>query len=130
MNLPADSIKNILAVAAGGAIGSVIRYAFVLAMPPALTKAIWTLTLINLLGSFAIGLAAGYFVHKPNAVAELFLITGLLGGFTTFSAFSHQNLQLIKDQQLVLALTNIGIQVFAGLLLAALGLSLSQKVFA
>lgn len=130
MNLPADSIKNVLAVAAGGAIGSVIRYALVLVLPPAFTKAIWTLTLINLSGSFAIGLAAGYFIHKPNAVAELFLITGLLGGFTTFSAFSYQNLQLIKEQQLVMALTNMGIQVFAGIILAAIGLSLSQKVFA
>ena len=69
-----------LAVAAGGAIGSCARYGVSLLLPYP-----WATLLVNVLGSAAIGALAGQGV---SGTARLFLVTGVLGGFTTFSAFS------------------------------------------
>jgi CrcB protein len=76
----------ILLVAAGGALGSVLRYLVSLAALGWLGAGFpWGTLAVNLLGSAAIGLLAGLGIGGP---ARLFLVTGLLGGFTTFSAFS------------------------------------------
>lgn len=57
--------------------------------------------LVNVLGSFLIGLLAGYFVHRtgiPQGM-RLFLVTGILGGFTTFSTFSLDAMLLLHRQE-------------------------------
>ena len=90
-----------IAVAAGGAIGSLARFWLTGAMT-ALTgpRFPWGTLLINVLGSFIIGLAAGVTL-VPQRVGmhpdiRIFLMTGVCGGFTTFSAFSLQTLELIQ----------------------------------
>jgi CrcB protein len=80
-----------LIVALGSAIGGALRHAVNLGAARLLGTG-WpygTFT-VNVVGSFAIGLAAGYFALKGNVSQawRLFLTTGILGGFTTFSAFS------------------------------------------
>lgn len=101
-----------LAVAAGGALGSVARFW--------MTGAIAALTgprfpygtlLINSLGSLVIGGVAGYAL-MPNRVAlhpdlRIFLMVGICGGFTTFSAFSLQTLELLLAGAIVPALLYI-----------------------
>jgi CrcB protein len=91
-----------VAVAVGGAFGSVARYWLTGAMT-ALTgpRFPWGTLLINVLGSFVIGLVAG-FTLTPERVGmhpdiRIFLMTGVCGGFTTFSAFSLQMLELLQS---------------------------------
>jgi CrcB protein len=95
-----------VAVAAGGALGSVARFWMAGAMA-ALTgpEFPWGTLLINILGSFVIGLVAG-FTLTPVRVGmhpdvRIFLMTGVCGGFTTFSAFSLQTLELAQNGDVV-----------------------------
>ena len=90
-----------LAVAAGGALGSVARFWLAAAMT-ALTgpRFPWGTLLINVLGSFVIGLVAALTL-TPGRVGihpdlRIFLMVGVCGGFTTFSAFSLQTLELLQ----------------------------------
>jgi CrcB protein len=91
-----------IAVALGGAIGSVGRFWLTAAME-ALTgpRFPWGTLLINVLGSLMIGLVAGITL-TPARIAvhpdiRIFLMTGICGGFTTFSAFSLQTLELLQS---------------------------------
>ncbi|MEM8785904.1 MAG: fluoride efflux transporter CrcB [Pseudomonadota bacterium] len=90
---------NLLAVAAGGALGASMRYGAVLAVGHLLgTTYPYGTMLVNVLGSFVIGvvfqLARGGMDLSPTLL--LFLMTGVLGGFTTFSAFSLDALKLLE----------------------------------
>jgi CrcB protein len=98
-----------VAVAVGGAIGSVGRFWLATVMT-ALTgpRFPWGTLLINVLGSFVIGLVAGITL-TPGRVGmhpdvRIFLMTGVCGGFTTFSAFSLQTLELMQSGDVVPAL--------------------------
>ena len=98
-----------VAVALGGAMGSVARFWLTSAMT-ALTgpRFPWGTLLINVLGSFVIGLVAGITL-TPARVGmhpdiRIFLMTGVCGGFTTFSAFSLQTLELMQAGDMVPAL--------------------------
>jgi CrcB protein len=98
-----------VAVAVGGAIGSMARFWLAGAMM-ALTgpRFPWGTLLINVLGSFLIGLVAGMTLAPPRVGlhpdVRIFLMTGICGGFTTFSAFSLQTLELMQGGEFVPAL--------------------------
>ena len=84
-------MNSIFAVAVGGAIGSTARYLFGMQMLRLVGPNFpWGTFGVNLIGSLIMGLMAGAFALKFNANHEMrsFLMTGILGGFTTFSAFS------------------------------------------
>lgn len=84
-------MNNLLIVAAGGAIGAALRYVSNNASAWLLGTAFpWGTFLINVAGSLAMGLLAGWLARRGAQGTELrlFLATGVLGGFTTFSAFS------------------------------------------
>jgi len=86
----------------------------------------WTLA-INVAGSFAIGLLAGLFgALETGHNSRLFLVTGFLGGFTTFSAFSLDALTLWERGQPLQAGLYILGSVILSLIAAALGLMLSR----
>jgi fluoride exporter len=82
--------------------------------------------IVNVLGSFAIGLLAGYFAFRTgiDQHMRLFLTTGLLGGFTTFSAFSLDAALLIERHNYGLAAVYVAGSVAAGLVALFLGISL------
>jgi CrcB protein len=95
-----------IAVAVGGAMGSVARFWLASAMT-VLTgpRFPWGTLLINVLGSFVIGLVAGITL-TPARVGmhpdiRIFLMTGVCGGFTTFSAFSLQTLELLQNGDVI-----------------------------
>ncbi len=117
-------IKNLLFVAAGGGIGAVLRYGMYLLLKPQPFPT--TTLLINVAGSFLIGIIMAYSL-KENSFSEsakLFLATGICGGFTTFSAFSLENIQLLQAGKYNLAIIYIIISVVAGIASAALGFKL------
>ncbi len=100
-------------VALGGALGAVLRFLATLVWP-----APWGVLAVNVAGSLAIGVLA---VRLPPAAA-LFLVTGVLGGFTTFSAFSLDTLRLIEGGRLGTAALYVGGSVGLSLLACWLGL--------
>ena len=121
-----------LAIALGGAIGSVLRYAAVSYITPLLNYKFPLGTfVVNILGSFLIGAAYVILVEKTKLPVEyrLFFITGLLGGFTTFSAFSLEILQLWQEGHVLNAFAYATSSVILGLLMAFVGMALTQKFF-
>ena len=82
--------------------------------------------IVNVLGSFLIGMLAGYFAFRTGIGQHLrlFLTTGVLGGFTTFSAFSLDTALLIERHNYALAAAYVMGSVAAGLVALFLGLSL------
>lgn len=121
-----------LAIALGGALGSVIRFAAVSYLTPLFGYRFPLGTFaVNLLGSFLIGVAYVLLVEKTTLAPEwrLLFITGVLGGFTTFSAFSLEILQLWQAGHVLNALAYATSSVILGLLMAFVGMALTQKFF-
>jgi CrcB protein len=110
------ALATYLWIALGSALGGVARYACSSMVANAFgeTFPLGTL-LVNVLGSFVIGFFAtatgsdGRFVVSPDA--RQFVIVGLCGGYTTFSAFSWQTLVLVQDGEMVRAGANVGASV-------------------
>lgn len=97
---------HLLLVALGGAIGAGARHIVNLSAMRAFGLGFPVGTLfVNVVGSFAMGLAAGYFAFRGEGgmALRLFLMTGILGGFTTFSAFSLETVLLFERGQVGLA---------------------------
>lgn len=119
-----------LAVALGGAAGSLGRYGIGL-----WTRALWPgfpagTLIVNAAGGLAMGLLAGYAGTRPDwsPAWRLGLMTGVLGGFTTFSAFSIETLVLWRDSAPSLALINVGLHLLLSLGACALGLWLGRSL--
>lgn len=105
--------KNILIVGLGGAAGSIMRYLSTLA-GNALHCASWMATLsVNSIGSFLIGL---FMAACTNGDWKLLLTVGLCGGFTTYSTFSAQSLEMLRSGNYLSA----GIYILATILLCLL----------
>ena len=85
--------------------------------------------IVNVIGSFLIGLLAGYFAFRPgiSQAVRLFLTTGILGGFTTFSAFSLDSALLIERHAYALATVYVAGSVAASLVALFLGLALYRS---
>lgn len=124
-------MKSVLLVALGGALGSVARFklsGWVLHQTPNWRFPAGTLA-VNLIGCFIAGLLAGMAVKQDvfTADARVFLFTGLLGGFTTFSAFGLETLLLLKRGEAGVAFSNVVISVVVGLLVAWLGYEMTAR---
>jgi fluoride exporter len=98
---------NTFYVAIGGALGSVLRFWLGGWMASKAGAAIWGTLFVNVTGSFLIGAIAAIGSNHP--MLRYFLMVGVMGGYTTFSAFSLQTLDLFRDGNTALALANIGL---------------------
>ena len=114
------SLAPLLHVAIGGAIGSVLRHLAALAF-----AAPWAVMGINILGSFCIGVL--YVALATRLHLSPLLMTGLLGGFTTFSAFSLDTLKLWEAGRPLTALAYAGGSVLLSLAAVALGVALARS---
>ena len=124
-------IKSILLVAAGGALGSVVRYLTVLKVNTVWASAFpWGTFTVNVLGCLIIGFMAGLAERFEliTADARLLLFTGLMGGFTTFSAFGLETVQLMRKGELLIASGYVLGSVVAGLLALWLGFIATQML--
>lgn len=125
-------IGQLLLVASGGAIGSAARYALAgLAqrVAPDATFPYGTLA-VNVLGCLAIGFLGGAIEARQalDPGQRLFLMLGVLGGFTTYSAFAYETLGLAHGADFGRAILNVGLQVVLGLLAAWLGYLAAQNL--
>lgn len=120
-----------LLIALGGAFGSVARFASVTYIAPLFNYKFPVGTfIVNIVGSFLIGVAYVLFVKTANVspMYRMFFITGVLGGFTTFSSFSLEMLQLWQEGYIVNAMLYAIGSVVLGLLMAFVGMALTQKI--
>jgi CrcB protein len=117
-------LKQILLIGTGGFIGSVFRY-----LVSRLNNRIdWfsipvgTLT-VNVLGSLLIGFLIGISEKSPILTVEwrMFLMVGLCGGFTTFSSFSGENLELLRNGQILPLLLYTALSIILGFTAVYLG---------
>lgn len=117
-------LHSILAISIGASLGAVSRWLLGLslntlfpAIPPGTVAA-------NLIGGYLIGVALAVFAAAPNLAPEwrLLIITGFLGGLTTFSTFSAEVTTLIQQGRLAMAATAITVHVGGSLLMTLIGL--------
>lgn len=121
---------TIIAVAIGGALGSVARLLVGLqtaGLFPATRYPVGT-TVVNLVGCFLIGFLIEYGTLRWGEAPEwrAFLITGFLGGFTTFSAFGLETVALLRGGEATLAVVSVAIQVVVGLLAVGGGIAVAR----
>ncbi len=126
-------MTNILLVGLGGFIGSILRYlasGYVQQAAKSVDFPYGTLA-VNVIGCFVIGFLAqlaetrGAFTNE----ARLFVIVGILGGFTTFSSFGNETFNLARDSQMMNALANVGANVILGLFAVWLGRTVSYLIW-
>ena len=118
-------VTKLLVIGAGGFIGSVLRYVVggsVQTLSQSIAFPYGTLA-VNILGCFCIGFLSELFDTRA------FLVVGILGGFTTFSAFGNETMNLVRDGEAALALMNIGAQVLLGLGAVWLGYTLAFLIW-
>lgn len=121
-------MKELLIVGMGGFLGSIARYAVYLVTIKHFTEKTYLPTLIvNLAGCLLIGLLTGGFL-KLSQSQNLLLITGLCGGFTTFSAFAFDGLKLLKSGLYIQFAIYFTVSSIGGLLLCLAGFYLSNKL--
>mgnify|MGYP003627938950 CR=1 FL=1 len=125
-------MNTILAVAAGGAIGAAGRHLFNQQMFRLFGPNFpWGTFGVNIIGSLVMGLVVGFFALKfePSAEIRSFIATGMLGGFTTFSAFSLDAANMIERGQTGIAAFYIGGSVALSLAALFLGLWIARVAF-
>lgn len=125
-------MNNVLLVGIGGFIGSAIRY-LLSGYVQQSSKSIFpfgTLT-VNVIGCFVIGFLSQLAENRGvfSSEARAFVFIGILGGFTTFSAFGNETLNLAHDGENLSAFANIGLNVFLGLLAVWLGRTVSNLIW-
>lgn len=116
--------KRLGLVALGGVVGATLRYGIALAVPVDLEQGAhwpWATLIVNLVGALAIGVLAGTLTRREGNVLGPFLITGLLGGFTTVSALAIEVVALFETGAVVVATTYFVVTIAGGLAAVALG---------
>ena len=119
---------NFVLVAAGSALGGVLRYLVSLGL--AAQKGFpWATLSVNVIGSFLIGLLSGLIARHCGGNGEgirLFAVVGFCGGFTTFSTFSNETFRLLEGSQWISAAVYVGASVLAGFAAVSLGYLISK----
>lgn len=111
-----------LLVAVGGGLGATLRYSVQILITKMATPSYWATVLVNLIGSFFIGLTHVWEID--NKIALSFFTIGMLGGFTTFSTFSFDVVKLVNQKQLVKSFLYVLVNILGGLLCFWVGWSL------
>jgi CrcB protein len=118
-------LSSIAAIGSGAALGALLRWVLGTRLNPLLPAMPLGTLAANLLGGYAIGLALGWLALRPDLPPQvrLFLVTGFLGGLTTFSTFSAEVVNQLVAGRTGWALTIAATHLAGSLLLTALGLA-------
>lgn len=127
---PMSSYLTPLLVALGGALGALTRYTVTLAAASFLGSSFpYGTLLVNGAGSFLIGLLTFFFTqHFPSPLASAFLVTGFLGGLTTFSSMMNEIMQFFLAGQLLEGCAYLLSQLLIGLLAVFAGYFLMSRI--
>lgn len=120
---------NLLIVFIGGGIGSLLRYLLTILLSPYIS--IWATFIINIIGSFLIGMIGMLSLEMPTVIPltlKLLIITGILGGFTTFSTFQFEIAILINYNSYFISFLYLSLSIICGLGAAFLGIYVAQQV--
>ncbi|MFL2869854.1 MAG: fluoride efflux transporter CrcB [Pirellulaceae bacterium] len=124
-------LNSILTVAAGGAVGAILRYGISGFSKNLIGDSFpYGTLLVNVIGCLVLGILGGYGIAKLPSTAQLFVITGLLGSLTTFSTFGWESTQLMLDSKPLLAGLNIAMNMVIGIGAAILGYQLGKAIAA
>jgi CrcB protein len=117
-------LYSVIAVATGAALGALLRWVLGLAFNPAFPTIPMGTLASNLIGGYLVGVAVSYFGANASLAPEwrLFAITGFLGGLTTFSTFSAEVVNLMRNGQLAWALAEAAIHMLGSFAMTAAGM--------
>ena len=122
----------VIFVGIGGCLGSILRYGLTKWVNELVKHQSFPLgtVSVNILGCLIIGIAIAFFESRQifNGNVRAFILIGMLGGFTTFSAFSLQSFELIKNGESMTALANAGLSVCLGLTAVYVGYIITSKL--
>lgn len=120
-----NALLSVLAVSAGASLGAILRWLLAVRLNPSWPALPLGTLAANLIGGYAIGLVLGWLDSRPGAPPELrlFLVTGVLGGLTTFSTFSAEVVTHLHAGRLGSAFVLAGAHLAGSLALTALGLA-------
>ena len=118
-------VKNVLVITLGAGAGACLRWVLAMLLNSIFPAIPLGTVAANFIGGFGIGLSLGVFNAMPGLAPEwrLLVITGFLGGLTTFSTFSAEVTALLQQQRLFMAVGAIGLHVFGSLLMTLLGMA-------
>lgn len=124
-----QQLSELACVFIGGGLGSVCRYALGFLLPRLTMQHFpWATLAANLTGCLVIGALIALFERKGAGVASLLLVTGFCGGFTTFSTFSNDTVQMLRNGLYAMAATYTLASLAGGLTLCLAGYAaLSQR---
>lgn len=115
-------MKTLLILFIGGGIGASSRHFFSLWLNRLGVQSPYPILGVNLLGCFLIGLMTALLIHHNQSPSRLFIITGILGGFTTYSSYILDLLNLIEKQHFTDVFIYLIAHLMGGLLCCAIGL--------
>ncbi len=126
-------MSKLLLIGVGGFIGSVLRY-WVSGYVQQVTKSVefpYGTLVVNLIGCFVIGFLSQLAETRGVFTAEsrAFVFIGVLGGFTTFSTFGNESMNLLRDGENVFSLANVGAHMAFGLGAVWLGRTLAYLIW-
>jgi fluoride exporter len=119
----------VLAVAVGGALGTVVRYELALAEPPGSGRFPWATFTVNVVGALLLGIAVTALLESwPSThVTRPFVAVGFCGGLTTFSTWMVESVLLVRDDRAGLAVVYLAVSLGAGVAAVALGVFATRR---
>jgi fluoride exporter len=121
---------SLMAVALGSALGGVLRWAVQMWLNARWAGFPLGTLVVNCVGGLLIGIALAWFARTPNELMRLLLVTGFLGGLTTFSAFTGESLTLLQRGDVGWALAHSGAHLLGSLACCAIGFRLAKTLLA
>jgi CrcB protein len=118
-------LGSVLSIAAGASIGAILRWVLAIRFNPAFPHLPLGTLAANLVGGYLIGVAIAYFASRPDLAPELrlFVITGFLGGLTTFSTFSAEVVTQMQHGQWLNAVSTALVHTLGSFACTALGIA-------
>ena len=123
-------LKSIVAISVGASLGALARWQLALAFNALFPLLPLGTLLANLIGGYLIGIAVAFFAMHPGLSPEwrLLIITGFLGGLTTFSTFSAEVTDLLMGHRLGWALITTATHVLGSILMTVLGIATVELI--